>query len=119
MASSSNPRNASSFNSNGSSSESDDPMMNEIEDYTDYQHIEKSLTNLNANLASVSEQLEGLSISHQEFSFTLKEQQKLFIEGFNQNHEEFCLNFIQQQKLLMEEMVKIRVEATKIRKHIN
>lgn len=96
-------------------------MMNKIDNYSepDYQNLEKSLTNLNANLASMAEQLEGLNNSHKEFSFSFKEQNKLHMEGFNNNYEEFCLNFNQQQKLLHEEIVKFRVEATKIRKKIN
>lgn len=82
------------------------------------QNMEKLLTNLNANLATMAQQMEGLNNSHQKFSFTFKEQQKLMIEGLNKSYEDFCRNFNQQQMLQNEEIAKIRVEVTKIRKKI-
>lgn len=58
--------------------------------------IEKSLTNLNGHISSMASQHAELTNSYKEFS----------------------VNFNKQQQILAEEISKLRVEATKLRKKI-
>lgn len=60
------------------------------------ENIEKALTNLNVNIATMAEQVEELTKSYKDFS----------------------VNFNKQQELLLEEISKLRIEASKIRHDI-
>ncbi|KAK1387264.1 hypothetical protein POM88_015442 [Heracleum sosnowskyi] len=79
-------------------SDEEDSLMAAIDafEFPVTDNLEKSLTNLNVNIASVAQQLEELTRSYQEFS----------------------ANFNKQQQLLYEEISLLRVEACEIRKSI-
>lgn len=78
--------------------DSDDDLMNQIDEYSHgmSENIEKSLTNLNVNIAAMAGQVQELTKSYQEFS----------------------ANFNKQQQMLLEEISLLRVEASKLRTDI-
>ncbi|KAK1350631.1 hypothetical protein POM88_029208 [Heracleum sosnowskyi] len=95
MASGSRPSDSQLYSFNNFSDE-EDSLMAAIDAYEPpvKENIEKSLTNLNVNIATMAQQLEELKRSHQEFS----------------------ANFIKQEQLLSDEITLLRIEVTKLRK---
>lgn len=72
------------------------------------ENMEKSMTNLNVNLAGIAYKVEEMG----------RNQQVLSAE-FTKQHEEFCLKFQKQQELLLEEIKLVRLEHAKMRKIMN
>ncbi|KAK1352605.1 hypothetical protein POM88_053036 [Heracleum sosnowskyi] len=86
--------------------DSDDELMKQIDEYkpdlaeykrTHDEKIEKSLTNLNVNLATMTMQVTELC----------------------KNHEEYCANFKAQVPMMMEEIMRLNTQVDQLRKQIN
>ncbi|KAK1387267.1 hypothetical protein POM88_015445 [Heracleum sosnowskyi] len=111
---------------------SDDELMVEIDNYEPdiSDNIDKSLTNLNANIRFMGSQMEELKRSNEEFLLSFKKQQqihgeqiKILIAGQSEEltkaYHEFNINFLKQQECIGEEIKGLLVEAYELRKQIN
>ncbi|XP_074363393.1 uncharacterized protein LOC141703906 [Apium graveolens] len=99
---------ASASNNSGSSSDECESARCENRRFLRSENMEKSMTNLNVNLAAVSRMVEALGESHMQFSGHMTVKQ-----------EEFNKSFKAQQQLLLEEIRLLRIEHGEIRRKMN
>lgn len=101
-----------------SSLEESDADMAAIDAYEpdEVENIEKSLTNVNVVLSTLTQQHQELSRSYIEYITMFNKQQQIHHEELTRSYQEFSANFNKQQQLLFEEMNLLKIEVTGLRK---